>query len=150
MKKPLIILAAILVVAVSFSIWWYSPTQVVKRKSQALIQTLTIHSDDGKTERASKNQTFSSLIGSPFTAEVSTAMLSRKMGASEATESHLVLTQVCSSSSLEISNMEIETSGDSITVTGAAKVHVSIKDGGSHSESGKATLIWKQQDNEWK
>ena len=44
---PIVFLAG----AVVFCLWWYSPTQVIKRRTASLLGTLTMAAGDGKANR---------------------------------------------------------------------------------------------------
>ncbi|MES2658332.1 MAG: hypothetical protein V4689_06925 [Verrucomicrobiota bacterium] len=50
MKRYAIPLVFVAVMA-AFCIWWYSPTQVVKRRTESLLTTLTLNAGDGKATR---------------------------------------------------------------------------------------------------
>jgi hypothetical protein len=49
--KRLSIAAVILAIFAAFGLWWFSPTQVVKRRTQSLLSILTIDSGSGKITR---------------------------------------------------------------------------------------------------
>ncbi len=44
---PIIFLA----LTVAFCLWWYSPAQVLKRRTESLLTTLTLNAGDGKATR---------------------------------------------------------------------------------------------------
>ena len=44
---PIVFLAG----AIVFCLWWYSPTQVIKRRTASLLSTLTMAAGDGKANR---------------------------------------------------------------------------------------------------
>ena len=50
MKRP-VILAIIFAVAGILGVWWFSPTQVLKRRTESLLATLTLDGGTGKTSR---------------------------------------------------------------------------------------------------
>ena len=41
----------VLVLLGGFSVWWYSPTQVIKRKVSSLLSTLTLEASEGRAGR---------------------------------------------------------------------------------------------------
>ncbi len=49
--KRFAIAAAILAILAAFGFWWFSPTQVIKRRTKSLLSTLTIESGSGKITR---------------------------------------------------------------------------------------------------
>ena len=50
MKRALII-ATVLILAVGFGVWWFSPTQVVKRRTTELLDTMSFGEGTGKPAR---------------------------------------------------------------------------------------------------
>lgn len=150
MKNPVIILLAILVAIVGFLMWWFSPTQVVKRQINTLVETLNIAADDGKATRASKNQDFSTLLGEKFAAELNASGMQRYFTKDDAIEAHLALISTCQSCSLSMSNLVLDRVNDStFRFTCKADASVSLKGGDSQSESGKLTIIWEKTENSW-
>ncbi len=51
MKPRLLIIGIALVLAVAFVAWWLSPKQAVKRRTNSLLQTLTLDAGTGKLSR---------------------------------------------------------------------------------------------------
>lgn len=49
--KRLLVLVPVVVVAGALAIWWYSPRQVVKRRTQQVLEVLTLDTDAGRTKR---------------------------------------------------------------------------------------------------
>ena len=61
MKRPFIYLipAAVLVI---FGVWWFSPTQVLKRRTQSLLTTLTLDGGSGKIGRQMAGYSLNALL----------------------------------------------------------------------------------------
>ncbi|MFT4176672.1 MAG: hypothetical protein QM627_08435 [Luteolibacter sp.] len=53
MKRIFPIIAAVLVLA-GFGIWWFSPKQVIQRRTKSFLSVLTIEKDSGKAARMMK------------------------------------------------------------------------------------------------
>ncbi len=58
------ILAASLAVAVGVGIWWFSPVQVLKRRTGSLLATLTLDSGTGKAGRQMAAYSLNALLAS--------------------------------------------------------------------------------------
>ncbi len=57
-------LAVSLAVAVIFGVWWFSPTQVLKRRTESLLATLTLDSGTGKAGRQMAAYSLNALLAS--------------------------------------------------------------------------------------
>lgn len=51
MRIRLLVLLAVLTAATGFTIWWFSPAQVVTRKTHKLLETLSLAADSGDAPR---------------------------------------------------------------------------------------------------
>ncbi len=60
--KRLAISAAIVALLAGLAVWWFSDTQVVKRRTQSLLTTLTLDSGSGKVGRQMGAYTLNSLL----------------------------------------------------------------------------------------
>ena len=60
--KRLIISLAILALLGGFATWWFSDTQVLKRRTQSLLTTLTLDSGTGKVGRQMGTYSFNALL----------------------------------------------------------------------------------------
>lgn len=63
MKRPAIF-TVILAVLVGLGVWWFSPVQVLKRRTQALLATLTLDSGTGKGGRQMAAYSLNALLAS--------------------------------------------------------------------------------------
>lgn len=50
--KRLVIPAGVIALLIVLGIWWFSPTQVLKRRTQSLLSTLTLDSGAGRASRS--------------------------------------------------------------------------------------------------
>ena len=62
--KRLVIFAVGMVAAVAFGIWWFSPVQVLKRRTGSLLATLTLDSGTGKAGRQMAAYSLNALLAS--------------------------------------------------------------------------------------
>lgn len=61
MKKPLIVVAALVLLGL-LAHWWYSPVQVLRRRTVVLLETLTMKPNSSKVSRQMGLYTLSSLL----------------------------------------------------------------------------------------
>jgi hypothetical protein len=47
----------------AFAFWWFSPAQIVKRRTKTLLETLTLEAGSGRGGRHLSGYTFSALLG---------------------------------------------------------------------------------------
>lgn len=62
--KRIVIFAGVMVAAVAFGIWWFSPVQVLKRRTESLLATLTLDSGTGKAGRQMAAYSLNTLLAS--------------------------------------------------------------------------------------
>lgn len=145
MKKPLYISITVFILIIGFLIWWFSDTQVVKRRTEELTHIFTIKADDGKSARVSKNQDLGELLSRTFSCSIELDSYQRDLQRDDLINAHLYLGQICQSSSVQIGEITIiSLNDDSATVQADFSISVQEKGGRSHSESAPATLIWKK------
>ncbi len=152
MKKPALIILAIFVVIVGILMWWFSDTQVIKRQTQQLANSLTIAITNGKTARLSKTQDFSGLLAPSVSCSIDIADYQSDFGHGDLTEAHHMMAQYCESSSAKASQIEITAISDTqSTVTADIDLAVIEKGGTKHGEPCKAVLVWEKNDSgKWK
>jgi hypothetical protein len=61
MKKPLLAVAALVLLGLT-AYWWYSPNQVLKRRTVVLLETLNMESGTGKASRQMGLYTISAML----------------------------------------------------------------------------------------
>lgn len=152
MKKPLIIIGTSFVLATGFLIWWFSDTQVIKRQTVELTELFTMSSGDGKASRVASNQNLAKLLDQKFTCTIDLDNYQGNHGRDALLEAHLYLGQSCQFSSVQVSDINIQSQTDSsATVQAEFSISVRMKGGSTHSESSPATLTWaKTSNDEWR
>ena len=152
MKKPLVIATVAFALVIGFLVWWFSDAQVIKRKTHALVEAFTIYADDGKASHVSKNQTLAELLDAKFTCTIHLDAYDAEHRRDELISAHLYLGQVCETSQVKVTHMEITSlTDDTATVVGKFSISVREKNGGSHAESSPARLEWGKSGNgQWK
>ena len=70
--KRLVISAVVIAILAGLSVWWFSDTQVLKRRTQSLLTTLTLDSGTGKVGRQMGSYTLNSLLASEVSLDTPT------------------------------------------------------------------------------
>jgi hypothetical protein len=66
--KRYLIPAAVALVFIAFGVWWFSPTQVVKRRCNSLLSTLTMDAGTGTVSRQAGSYSLNALLAAEVTA----------------------------------------------------------------------------------
>ncbi|RYD17479.1 MAG: hypothetical protein EOP88_26365 [Verrucomicrobiaceae bacterium] len=83
MKRPAI-LALVAVILIALGVWWFSPTQVLKRKSLSLLSTLTMESGVGAVSRQAGAYSLNGLLAKEI--ELDTPTIKEANGTFERSE----------------------------------------------------------------
>lgn len=152
MKKSHIIILSLFVINVVVLLWWFSDTQVIKRQTKALAETLTIVKEDGKSTRALKSQKLDGLLAVSLICSVEVKQYNYEFSKDELIQAHLAMTSMCQSTSAAASNIAISIDSDtSATVTADLKLSATENRGQTHNESCQAKLKWQKNDQgQWR
>ena len=107
MKKPLVIAAVAFSLVLGFLVWWFSDTQVVKRRTVELTENFTIKANHGNAARISKNQSLGELVDEDFTCTIDLENYRGNHRKGELMEGHLYLGQSCESSAVRVGEIDI-------------------------------------------
>lgn len=92
MKRFIIPSAALLVLA-AFLFWWFSPTQVLKRRTHSLLETLTMDAGTGKSTRQLGAYSLNALLAREV--ELSTPTIDQANGTFERSELESAFSWLC-------------------------------------------------------
>jgi len=116
--KRYIIPLAVLILLVGFSVWWYSPTQVIKRKVSSLLSTLTLEASDGRAGRNFRGYAFHDLLAPEI--ELTTPTIEEANGTFDRDELDSAFSWLCNQAKqtrFEMEDLhEITIDGDKATV----------------------------------
>lgn len=77
----------------AFAFWWFSPVQVLKRRTQTLLETLTLESGSGKAARQMGAYSLNALLASEV--ELDTPTLQEANGTFERSEMESAFSWLC-------------------------------------------------------
>ena len=144
MKKSLIIGLSVFIILTGTLLWYFSDSQVVKRRTYNLAKQFTIELDDSKSRRVLKSQHLASLLAADFKGAVDTKNYNREFGRDELISSHQYLVQKAQSSRLIITNLKITSmTKETATVSAEFTGSIDLKND-SHNDSGNAVFTWKK------
>ena len=152
MKKTHLIILSILTLNIIALLWWFSDTQVIKRQTKTLAESLSMAKSDSQSIRALKHQKLILLLSDKLECIIDVSNYSHTFDRSELTEVHLAVLNYCESTSAEVSDISISFNSDtSATVTSHLNLAATEKGGKTHSESCTTELTWQQNDeSQWR
>ncbi len=145
---PLVIVALL----GAFLFWWFSPVQVVKRRTGTLLQTLTMESGSGKASRQAGVYSLNALLAPEV--ELETPTLSQANGSFERSElesAYSWLAEQAKQCRFELTGIRsIQVDGDTAVVdceiTALVELPMSKPVDGRH----RASLHWSREENVWR
>jgi hypothetical protein len=145
---PLIILA--LLGAIAF--WWFSPAQVLKRRTETLLQTLTLESGSGKAGRQLGVYSLNALLASEV--ELSTPTLGEANGTFERQEMESAFSWLCEQAKETRFELEkihsVKIDGDHADVSLTIEAQVILPTYRPADGRYDVTFHWQREDNSWR
>jgi len=145
MNKRFLCGVTILAIIVGFLIWHYSDAQVIKRKSNTLIDTLNITGSETRSFRLLKTGSFTNLLARSVICRVNLVNYRSDYSYDELEAQHHLFVHNVDTSSVTASNMAVSIIGDgSAEVTAELSLSLTGKNDAGFSEAGKLALLWKK------
>lgn len=145
---PVIILA--LLGALAF--WWFSPVQVLKRRSETLLRTLTLDAASSKPSRQMGVYSLNALLASEV--ELSTPSIPEANGTFERSEMESAFSWLCEQakeSSFELEKIKsVKIDGDHAEVVLVLDATVVLPTYRPADGKYNATFRWTKEDNTWR
>ncbi len=151
MKRFTIPLVAVGLLAV-FGIWWFSPTQVVKRRTMSLLSTLTLDGGSGKVGRQMAVYSLNALLAPRI--ELENPTIREASGSFERPELESAFSWICDQAKQTRFKKEkihsIDVTGDKaqvhLTLTGLVELPTYRPADGKFD----ATFDWEKEDDGWR
>lgn len=150
--KRLALAATIAAALALFGMWWFSPTQVLKRKTQSLLATLTLDESKGQTTRQMGAYSLNGLLASEV--ELDTPTIKEANGTfarSELESAYSWLCQQAKQTHFKLVKMKsISVNGDTakveLTLDGLVELPVYRPADGIYD----VTFDWRKQEDGWR
>jgi hypothetical protein len=151
MKRPFII-AGLLLGLTGFLFWWFSPTQVLKRRTHNLLETLTLDAGASRSSRQLGVYSLNALLAPEV--ELSSATISEANGTFERSDIESAYTWLCNNarqSRFEAVRIEsVNVAGDAGTVILTLNALVELSNYRPADGDYQVTLRWRQgEDHAW-
>lgn len=150
--KRILTYVVVVLLAGGFAIWWFSPKQVLKRRTVALLETLTLDAAGSRNGRQLAVYSLNALLASEVTLE--NPMISEANGAFERQEMKSAFSWICQQAKqtrFTLEDMEsITVSGDTGEVACVLDALVELP--GVRLADGiyQARFSWRRENDEWR
>ena len=136
-----------LAIITAFLMWWFSPSQVVKRQTNTVINCLDIPETATKTYRALKTTSFSNLLAKTATCHVDIANYHKDLTHDQLVESHQLYAYHVDWASAKGSNIKVNIIDDQhATAQAELNFTISSKKMAASSELITLNLSWQKND----
>lgn len=150
--KRLVLIAITVVSLALFGLWWFSTSQVLKRRTQSLLATLTLEDSKGKTTRQMGAYSLNGLLASEV--ELDTPTIAEANGTFDHTELESTYSWLCQQAKQThfklIKFKSIHVSGDTakieLTLDGLVELPVYRPADGIYD----VTFDWRKQKDGWR
>ncbi len=151
MKKFLPVLFVILVV-VAFSLWWFSPAQVIQRRTHNLLRTMTLEAGSGKAARQMGGHTLNALLAAEV--ELRSEALPQANGVFDRSELQSAYSWLCEQaeeSRFEVRRIDsVSIDGDHGTVRCMLNALVVLPNSRPVDGNYEVILHWTLEDDSWR
>lgn len=121
--KKFVISALIIAVIGGIAVWWFSPTQVVKRRTLTLFRTLTLEAGSGNAERQMGTYSLNALLASQI--ELENPTIKEASGSFERSEMESAFSWLCGTA--KQTRFELDHFQSVVVEGDHAKVNVTLK-----------------------
>lgn len=150
--KRISILAAALIILAAFLFWWFSPTQVLKRRTMTLLDTLTMDAGTGKSGRQLGVYRLNSLLAEQV--ELSTPTIEQANGTFDRSELESGFSWICQQAKQtrflldEIQSIDVASDRGKVVFTLEALVELPS----DNPADGKfeVTFQWQRENDIWR
>lgn len=144
--------AIVVLLAAGFAFWWFSPKQVLKRRTMSLLETVTLDAGGSRNGRQMAVYSLNALLASEVTLENPT--ISEANGTFERQEMESAFSWICQQAKQTRFTLEdlesISVSGDTGEVVCVLEALVEMP--GVRLADGiyQARFSWRRENNEWR
>lgn len=151
MRRPLSILALLLAL-IGFCVWWFSPTQVLKRRTKDLLGILSLDAGTPPASRTIGSFQLDRLLQP--TVEFQVPAITDANGSFDRVEISSAFTWLCNNAKetrFKIEDLQsITINGDHATVVARLEARILLSQSQPVDGPGNATLLWKKADDGWR
>jgi hypothetical protein len=150
--KRIWICVFIIVLSAAFALWWFSPKQVLKRRTVSLLETLTLDSGTSRNGRKLAVYSLNALLASEVTLE--NPAISEANGTFERQEMESAFSWICQQAKqtrFELEDIEsVSISGDTGDVACVLEALVELPNVRLADGIYQARFSWRREDHQWR
>lgn len=150
--KRIWIYVFLVVLSAGFAFWWFSPAQVLKRRTTSLFETLTLDSGTSRNGRQLAVYSLNALLASEVTLENPT--ITEANGTFERQEMESAFSWICQQAKqtrFELEDIEsVSISGDTGEVACVLKAFVELPSVRLADGIYQARFSWRREDHQWR
>jgi hypothetical protein len=151
MKRLLIPILGVLALA-GFAFWWFSPGQVIKRRTQSLLETLTLDPGSGRASRQMGVYPLNALLAAEV--ELNTPTIDQANGTFERSEIESGFTWLCQQAKQTRFDLRrihsLEVNGDRGVVDFSLDALVELPTYRPADGAYRVTYEWRREDDAWR
>lgn len=152
MNRKLIISILSIALLIGLGAWWFSPTQVVKRRTAFLLETMSLNAGSGQVVRQKGVYSLNGLLAPQV--ELITPSLEEANGEFERSELESIFSWLCNQAKetkFELQQLRsIEVNGDNAKVNLALKAMIELPTYRPADGTYDVTLDWVNLDGTWR
>jgi hypothetical protein len=150
--KRLLVPALALAVMTVLALWWFSPTQVIKRKTHSLLETMTLDSGTGRATRQMGVYSLNSLLAAEV--ELHSPSIREAHGTFDRADIESAYSWLCQQARQTKFDLRrihaINVSGDHGKVEFSVDALVELPSYSPADGSFRVTLDWRREDDNWR
>lgn len=149
--KRLIVGIVVLAAVAGFVIWWFSPTQVLKRRTRALLDTVTVDASSGRIARGMQASGIDGFLAPRVNLEVPDEEASGSWRRDEVGAGFRYVAARCDFTRFELDSIESLVIGeDSATLDGWIDAEVQVDKKTRVSGRYRTEFTWTKSEDRWR
>ena len=152
MKRPGLMALILLALLGAYAWWWFQPTQVVKRRTQTLLHTLTLEPGTGLAGRQLSLYSFNGLLAAEV--ELTTPTLPEANGTFERAEMESAFSWLCEQARQSRFKLEkfhaVTIDGEHAEVAFSLEALVELPNSRPADGRYEVTFHWQRENNVWR
>ncbi len=150
--KKLIAAAVVLAILIPLGVWWFSPEQVVMRRTKHLMEVVSLQKGAAGPLRQAKVFSMNGMLANEV--ELSIPDIADANGTFDKTEMESAFSWICQNakhSHFEVSEFrDVEVSGDKATVHFLVEGYMELGSGRPADGTFDVTIVWKKGGDGWR
>jgi hypothetical protein len=149
--KRALVAGSLAVICIAFGIWWFSGTQVLKRRTRALLDTVTVDAGSGKIARGLQASGIDGFLAPTIKLAVPSDLASGTWSRDEVAAGFRYVAEAADSTRFEIRDLEsVAITGDRATVVAVLDANVHVDRQARIDGPYRTEFDWQKIDGRWR